>query len=81
MEFFPGTTRHWGYGGLINAAPGPAGRGIGSLAWGGLPNCYYWLDRAHGVAGLLLTQVLPFADSAVLNVLDLFENAVYAGQR
>ena len=79
FEFFPGMAKRWGYGFLINTLAGPAGRGAGSLAWGGLPNCYYWLDPARSVAGLLMSQVLPFADPAILCVLDSFEASVYAG--
>ncbi len=79
VEFFPGMAKQWGYGFLINTVAGPAGRSAGSLAWAGLPNCYYWLDPAHRLAGLVMTQILPFADPAVLGVLDRFEAAVYAG--
>ena len=69
----------WGYGFVINADAGPAGRSAGSLAWAGLPNCYYWLDPARKVAALMMTQVLPFADPAVLGALGRFEAALYAG--
>ena len=78
VELFPGMAKGWGYSFLINAAAGPFGRSAGSLAWGGLPNCYYWLDPARGVAGLVLMQVLPFADAAALDVLDRFEAGLYA---
>jgi methyl acetate hydrolase len=79
VELFPGMTKQWGYGFLVNTEAGPAGRSAGSLAWAGLPNCYYWLDPARSIAGLVMTQILPFADPAVLGVLDRFEAAVYAG--
>jgi len=79
VEFFPGMAKQWGYGFLINTAPGPAGRSAGSLAWAGLPNCYYWLDPARSVAGLVMAQILPFADPAVLGVFDRFEASIYAG--
>ncbi len=49
---------------------GPAGRSAGSLAWAGLNNTYYWLDPVKKVAGVLMTQVLPFADQTVLDALD-----------
>ncbi len=78
-EFFPGKPKGWGYGFVINGEPGHAGRAANSLAWAGLANCYYWIDPAHRVAGVLMTQVLPFADPAVLALLDAFETAVYAG--
>lgn len=77
VDFFPGMTKKWGLSFLINTEPGPAGRSAGSLAWAGLNNTYYWLDPVRKVAGVLMTQVLPFADPAVLAALDAFEGAVY----
>jgi CubicO group peptidase (beta-lactamase class C family) len=77
VDLLPGMPKKWGLSFLINTQPGPAGRGAGSLAWAGLNNTYYWLDPARGVAGVLMTQILPFADRAVLDTLDAFERAVY----
>jgi CubicO group peptidase (beta-lactamase class C family) len=77
VELFPGMTKKWGLSFLINTEPGPAGRSAGSLAWAGLNNTYYWLDPARRVAGVFMTQVLPFADAAVLKALDGFESALY----
>ncbi len=78
-EFFPGMVKGWGYGFVINSQPGHAGRAANSLAWAGLANCYYWIDPASRVAGVLMAQILPFADPAVLRLLDVFEAAVYSG--
>jgi methyl acetate hydrolase len=77
VELFPGMPKKWGLSFLINTRDVPGGRGAGSLAWAGLYNTYYWLDPARKVAGVLMTQILPFADPAVLDALDAFENAVY----
>lgn len=76
-EFFPGMTKKWGLSFLINMEPSPFGRSAGSLAWAGLNNTYFWLDPSKRVAGVLMTQILPFADPAVLRLLDRFEAAVY----
>jgi methyl acetate hydrolase len=76
-EFFPGMTKKWGLSWLINTQDVPGRRSAGSLAWAGLFNTYYWLDPKQQVAGVLLTQVLPFADATVLRLLDDFETAVY----
>ena len=78
-DFFPGMEQKWGLGFLLNTRPGPNGRSAGSMAWGGLCNSYFWLDPARGVAGCLMTQVLPFADAAVLDLFGAMERAVYAG--
>jgi methyl acetate hydrolase len=77
VDLFPGMAKKWGLSFLINTEPGPAGRSPGSLAWAGLNNTYYWLDPVRKVAGVLMTQVLPFADPVVLEALDAFEHAVY----
>jgi methyl acetate hydrolase len=77
-EFFPGMRKGWGYGFVINSEPGHAGRAANSLAWAGLANCYYWIDPASRVAGVLMTQILPFADATVLNLFDAFEAAIYS---
>lgn len=77
VDLFPGMSKKWGLSFLINTQPGPAGRSAGSLAWAGLNNTYYWLDPVKKVAGVLMTQTLPFADPTVLQALDAFEAAVY----
>ena len=76
-EFFPGISKKWGLSWLINTHDVPGGRSAGSLAWAGLFNTYYWLDPKRHIAGVLLSQILPFADPAVLSLLDDFERAVY----
>ena len=76
-EFFPGMRKGWGYSFVINTQQGHAGRSVNSLAWAGLANCYYWIDPASQVAGLIMTQVMPFADPAVLTLLDAFEAEIY----
>ncbi|HVY17923.1 MAG TPA: serine hydrolase domain-containing protein [Rhodopila sp.] len=77
VELFPGMAKKWGLTFLINTEQGPHGRAAGSLAWAGLNNTYYWLDPEKKVAGVIMTQVLPFADATVLEALDAFEGAVY----
>ena len=77
-ELFPGMDKKWGLSFLINTQDVPGARSAGSLAWAGINNTYYWLDPVKRVAGVLMTQVLPFADSTVLGLLDRFERAVYA---
>jgi CubicO group peptidase (beta-lactamase class C family) len=78
VEFFPGTIMKWGFGGLINTQPSTTGRSAGSWAWAGLANTYFWIDPARHVAGLILTQILPFCDPKVLRLFSRFERAIYA---
>ena len=63
---------------MINTEAVPGGRSAGSLAWAGLANSYYWIDPARRIAGVILTQILPFADPRALGALGAFERAVYA---
>jgi methyl acetate hydrolase len=78
-EFFPGMPKSWALTFMINDEDAPTGRPAGSLAWAGLPNLYYWIDRRNGVGGFWATQVFPFADpTSVGGYLD-FETAVYDG--
>ena len=76
-EFFPGMAKQWGLTWLINTEDVAGRRSAGSLAWAGLFNTYYWLDPKQQVTGVLLTQILPFADPTVLQLLDEFETAAY----
>jgi CubicO group peptidase (beta-lactamase class C family) len=77
-NFFPNSKDKFGLGFLINTQPVEGGRAAGSLAWGGIANTYFWIDREKNVCGVLLTQVLPFADPTVLTLLEEYEKAVYA---
>ncbi|MBW4092974.1 MAG: beta-lactamase family protein [Proteobacteria bacterium] len=80
FEAFPGMAKKWGLSFMINTQQVPGGRAAGSLAWAGLNNTYYWLDPHAGVAGVLMTQVLPFGDPTVLRLLEAFETGVYRGR-
>ena len=78
VDLFPDQPKKWGLTFLINTRDVPGRRSAGSLAWAGINNTYYWLDPTKKIAGVLMTQVLPFADPTVLSLLDRFEAAVYA---
>lgn len=80
VNFFPGMAKRWGLTGMITAERVPGGRSAGSWAWGGLWNTYFWVDPARRIAGMILTQILPFCDQPVLDLFDEFERAIYAGQ-
>jgi CubicO group peptidase (beta-lactamase class C family) len=77
VNLFPGMPLRWGLGYMLNVEAGPNGRSAGTVSWGGLFNTYYWLDPARKVTGLIMTQVLPFADPRVLKLYGRFEASVY----
>jgi len=76
-EPLPRLKRGHGLAGLINLEPVPGGRSAGSLAWAGIANCYYWADPDAGIAGVLMAQVLPFADAAIVETFNEVEHAAY----
>jgi CubicO group peptidase (beta-lactamase class C family) len=76
-QLFPGQDIKWGLSFLINPQEGPAGRSGGSLSWAGLANTYFWVDPSKQVAGVILTQVLPFVDPRVLGLYGKFESGLY----
>jgi methyl acetate hydrolase len=79
VDLYPDIVKKWGLSFLINTAKTPEGRSAGSLAWAGLANTYFWIDPARNVAGVILMQLLPFADTKALEAFAGFESGVYAG--
>jgi methyl acetate hydrolase len=81
VDFFPGVRLRWGLGDMINIDPVPDARRAGSLTWAGLYNTYYWIDPASRIAGVIMMQILPFADRRALGVYRLFERGIYRALR
>jgi methyl acetate hydrolase len=79
VDLHPDIVKKWGLSFLINTAKTPEGRSAGSLAWAGLANTYFWIDPARNVAGVILMQLLPFADAKCLDAFAGFERGIYAG--
>ncbi len=79
VDLFPGMVKKWGLSFLINTAKTPEGRSPNSLFWAGLANTYFWIDPARNVSGVILMQLLPFADHKCLEAFAGFERGVYAG--
>jgi methyl acetate hydrolase len=77
VDLYPDIPKKWGLSFMINTAKTPEGRSAGSLAWAGLANTYYWIDPTRGVTGVILMQLLPFADAKCLETFAAFERAVY----
>jgi CubicO group peptidase (beta-lactamase class C family) len=77
VELFPGMSKKWGLSFLINTRDVASGRAANSLAWAGLGNTYFWIDRTRGVCGVFLSQLLPFYDDIAIDLFAQFEAAVY----
>jgi methyl acetate hydrolase len=76
VDFFPGVQLRWGLGHMINIDPVPGGRKAGSLTWAGLFNTYYWIDPTMRIAGVIMMQILPFADRQALKAYRQFERGI-----
>jgi len=79
LDFFPGMACKWGLGYMLTPQPGPNGRSAGSVTWGGIFNTYYWLDPHKRIAGVFLSQLLPFADHKAVALYGEFESGIYGG--
>jgi CubicO group peptidase (beta-lactamase class C family) len=77
VDLFPGMRKGWGLSFLINTQDAPTGRSAGSLAWAGLANTYFWIDRTKRVSGVFLSQLLPFYDKTAIDLFGKFETEVY----
>jgi methyl acetate hydrolase len=79
VDLWPDQAKKWGLSFLINTAKTPEGRSANSLAWAGLANTYFWIDPARDIAGVILMQLLPFADGKCLEAFAGFERGIYDG--
>jgi CubicO group peptidase (beta-lactamase class C family) len=78
VDLFPGVRCGHGLASVVNAQQGPNGRSAGTLTWAGLFNTYYWIDPQKRVTGVILTQILPFADTRAVKLYGEFERGVYS---
>lgn len=64
---------------MLTIEPGFTGRGKNTAWWAGIANLFWWVDREKGVAGMMASQVMPFADPKVMMAWVLSEKAIYDG--
>ena len=63
--------------GMVNSQDVGERRKKGSVAWGGLPNLAWWVDREGGVAATLFTQIYPPGDPICREMTVKLEAALY----
>ena len=63
--------------GVVNMVDVNDRRKKGTVAWGGLPNLNWFVDREGGVAGTVFTQVMPPGDAVCKDLATELEGAVY----
>ncbi|KAF9895102.1 hypothetical protein FE257_000004 [Aspergillus nanangensis] len=66
----------WGLSFMLSNG-GLTGRSTGTAFWAGLANLWWWCDREKGIAGIVCTQILPFADAQVLGLWARVEAELY----
>ena len=76
-EFFPGRRKSHSMGFMRFEEDIPGMRLAGSQGWAGVLNTHFWFDPKANVAGLLMTQSLPFAEPRFGSVYENFERAAY----
>lgn len=57
----PEQPQGWGLTFMLTIHEGATGRGKNTAWWAGLPNLFWWCDRDNGIAGMVASQILPFA--------------------
>ena len=75
---FEGTTKTHSFGFMRNEQDIPGRRRAGSQSWAGVLNTHYWFDPTADVAGLIMTQSLPFVEPPFMAAYDAFERSAYA---
>jgi CubicO group peptidase (beta-lactamase class C family) len=76
-EFFPGRkkTHSMAFQRIEEDVPGM--RSAGSQFWAGVCNTHFWFDPKKDVAGIIMTQTLPFGEPRFMGVYEAFERGVY----
>ena len=80
VDLFPGTPKTHSLGFLRVETDVPGMRSAGAQGWAGVLNTHFWFDPAKDVAGVIMTQTLPFVEPRFLAVYEQFERAVYAAR-
>jgi methyl acetate hydrolase len=68
----------YGLGFQVTAVQHENRRAPGSMAWAGIFNTEFWIDPANNIGAVLLMQYLPFYDDEAIEVLQGFEERIYA---
>ncbi|KAF4633381.1 hypothetical protein G7Y89_g4740 [Cudoniella acicularis] len=79
---FPkGTKLDYALGGMVVMEDIEGRRRKGTMFWSGLPNCFWWADRAEGVCGMYASQLVPTMDPKTLTLFAEFEAATHPAIR
>ena len=76
-EFFPGKRKSHSMAFMRFEEDIPGMRHAGSQGWAGVLNTHYWWDPKANLAGVLMTQSLPFAEPRFAATYEAFEREAY----
>lgn len=76
-EFFPGRKKSQSMGFQRIDEDVPGMRSAGSQFWAGVCNTHFWFDPNKDVIGIIMTQMLPFAEPRFMRLYEAFERGVY----
>jgi CubicO group peptidase (beta-lactamase class C family) len=76
-EFFPGKRKSHSMAFMRFDEDIPGMRSAGSQGWAGVLNTHFWLDPKANLAGVLMTQSLPFVEPRFVAAYEKFERAAY----
>jgi methyl acetate hydrolase len=77
MAVLPGGLDKFGLGFAVNSKPAASGRGPNTMAWAGIFNTFFWIDRDKQIGAVLFTHMLPGLEPGPLMLLEEFDRAVY----
>lgn len=77
LDFFPGKRKSHSLGFMRFDEDIPGMRRAGSQGWAGVLNSHYWFDPKSDLAGVLMTQSLPFVEPRYAQTYEAFERAAY----
>ena len=73
----PGALDKFGLGFALNSKAGGTPRGLNTMAWAGIFNTFFWIDREKHVSAVFFTHMLPGLEPGVTKLVEDFDRAVY----
>jgi CubicO group peptidase (beta-lactamase class C family) len=81
LDLFPGRAKSHSMAFMRFDEDIPGMRSAGSQGWAGVLNTHFWFDPKANLAGLLMTQSLPFIEPRFVSTYESFERAAYSQAR
>jgi methyl acetate hydrolase len=73
----PGGLDKFGLGFALNTKPTDSGRAPNTMAWAGIFNTFFWIDREKKICAVVMSQMSPGLDDGPRQLLEDFDRAAY----